>query len=136
MKKTFLTSPRDSLETRSTNRVRLFELDGSLPLLIYALSPLFLSATATAHDQFLVACIGTAVVLFFLGTWKSRFSSKSWWYSGLEFTLLGSACTIHRPCGYQRRGRGKPSSQSHVTVIVSRDIQNSFGGGCHWHFLK
>mmetsp|Transcript_20348 Transcript_20348/g.36193 ORF Transcript_20348/g.36193 Transcript_20348/m.36193 type:complete len:299 (+) Transcript_20348:90-986(+) len=67
-----------------------FLIFGTLPLLGYIFVPL-VHPTASQELLFLSACLSTMMVLFGLGTFKSRFSTQSWYRSGLEFLVLGSA---------------------------------------------
>uniref|UniRef100_A0A7S3LKX7 Uncharacterized protein n=2 Tax=Aplanochytrium stocchinoi TaxID=215587 RepID=A0A7S3LKX7_9STRA len=67
-----------------------FLIFGFLPLIGYAISPLLFNGMSET-TLFVVACGITMTVLFILGAFKSKFSTKSWVRSGLEFLLLGSA---------------------------------------------
>ena len=68
-----------------------FAFFGALPLLGYAIFP-GLFPGLSSDSLFLTACIVTAVVLFFMGSIKSFFSSQHWFKSGMETLLLGGAC--------------------------------------------
>eukprot|EP00527_Entomoneis_sp_CCMP2396_P004931 CAMPEP_0198142874 /NCGR_PEP_ID=MMETSP1443-20131203/5545_1 /TAXON_ID=186043 /ORGANISM="Entomoneis sp., Strain CCMP2396" /LENGTH=287 /DNA_ID=CAMNT_0043805987 /DNA_START=227 /DNA_END=1090 /DNA_ORIENTATION=+ len=68
-----------------------FAFFGTLPLLGYAIFPSFFP-DLDAQYLFLSACVVTAVVLFFLGSIKSFFSTQHWFQSGMETFLLGGAC--------------------------------------------
>lgn len=67
-----------------------FLVFGALPLFSYVLFPLF-APDLTEESMFTLACVVTGLVLFLLGSFKSKFSTNLWWKSGLEFLLLGSA---------------------------------------------
>jgi len=67
-----------------------FLIFGSVPLLAYIIA---LLAGASKENSkagfditFIIACFVTALTLFALGAFKSRFSSQRWWVSAL-FTL-------------------------------------------------
>lgn len=65
---------------------------GGLPLLFFTIiSNLF---HFSSNELFIFSFISTGFVLFLLGVCKSKFSSTSWQYSGIEFVLLGSTCAI------------------------------------------
>jgi len=67
-----------------------FLVFGMMPLLGYIIVPL---ATPDASSQvlFATACVMTLAVLFGLGSFKSRFSSHTWYHSGFEFLGLGGS---------------------------------------------
>ncbi|GBG25424.1 Vacuolar iron transporter 1 [Hondaea fermentalgiana] len=67
-----------------------FLIFGTMPLLGYLIVPLVVPDVSSSV-LFITAVIVTMLVLFILGSFKSAFSASSWWYSGLEFLLLGSA---------------------------------------------
>jgi DNA damage-binding protein 1 len=69
-----------------------FVLFGSLPLLPFLLTPHFY-ANGTQNDMFLYSCIATGISLFIVGSCKSSFSARGWFFSGLETVLLGGACS-------------------------------------------
>jgi VIT1/CCC1 family predicted Fe2+/Mn2+ transporter len=68
-----------------------FAIFGAMPLLGYVIIP---SAFPESSEEVLFssACIITAMVLFFMGTVKSGFSTQSWFQAGMETLLLGGAC--------------------------------------------
>ena len=68
-----------------------FLIFGMLPLLTYVAVPALSSSPVSHNVLFGVAVLVTTAVLFGLGSFKSTFSSSKWWYSGIEFLLLGSA---------------------------------------------
>jgi len=68
-----------------------FAVFGSMPLLGYIIIPVVFSSLGP-EPLFLAACAVTAVVLFILGSVKSRFCIQSWYSSGAETLLLGGAC--------------------------------------------
>lgn len=80
-----------------------FLIFGLVPLLVYAAVPFFFSG-ASSKSLFFVALFLTMVVLFSLGSFKSKFSASSWWQSGVEFMLLGTAAaTTSYVIGYYVR---------------------------------
>ena len=81
---------KDGLVTFSS-----FVLFGMLPIVGYAVIPAAAPAEmATPRVLFASACVITALCLFVLGAFKSKFSTMSWWRSGLEFLLLGGAVAV------------------------------------------
>ncbi|MDJ0922180.1 MAG: VIT1/CCC1 transporter family protein [Henriciella sp.] len=58
-----------------------FVLCGAVPLIpyLFGIGPVFTAAS-----------IGTGVVFFCIGALKSRWSSRSWWWSGLETLAIGA----------------------------------------------
>jgi len=67
-----------------------FLIFGMLPLFGYIVAPI-LNPDVSSLSLFMVASLVTMVVLFLLGAFKSQFSASTWYASGLEFLLLGSA---------------------------------------------
>ncbi|CAJ1961113.1 unnamed protein product [Cylindrotheca closterium] len=64
---------------------------GAMPLLGYVIIPA--SFPQLGNDTlFAAACIVTGLVLFFLGSVKSKFANMNWFTSGLETLLLGGCC--------------------------------------------
>jgi VIT1/CCC1 family predicted Fe2+/Mn2+ transporter len=68
-----------------------FAFFGALPLLGYVIIPLLFPELGP-NILFLTACFVTGIVLFFMGSVKSFFSSQHWFKCGLEALLLGGAC--------------------------------------------
>jgi VIT1/CCC1 family predicted Fe2+/Mn2+ transporter len=68
-----------------------FAFFGALPLLGYVLIPT-LFPNATVQMLFLSACCITGIVLFFMGSVKSFFSTQHWFRAGLETLILGGTC--------------------------------------------
>jgi len=64
---------------------------GAMPLLGYVIIP---GTFPDLDEQFLFisACVVTGIVLFFMGSVKSFFSSQNWFQAGVETLLLGGAC--------------------------------------------
>jgi len=71
-----------------------FIVNGLVPLLSYVL---FMPVTNNEGTLFGISCGLTALMLFILGCFKSRFTTKAWWHSGFEVLLLGS---ITAACAY------------------------------------
>ena len=66
-----------------------FLVCGSVPLLGFVA---FMPATSDASVLFGISCALTAAMLFLLGAFKARFTTRSWYASGAEILVLG-ACT-------------------------------------------
>lgn len=64
-----------------------FMVCGSVPLLGYVI---FLAVTDDPNTLFGISCGLTAATLFLLGALKSRYTTKSWWQSGLEILTVGA----------------------------------------------
>ena len=71
-----------------------FLVCGSVPLLGYIC---VMPVTNDANILFTISCCLTALMLFFLGALKSRFTAYSWWRSGLEVLVVGGSCAA---CAY------------------------------------
>lgn len=79
-----------------------FAVSGVLPLLVYALSPMFSASSSSSTSEgmeplsqatlFLWACVVTACALFAIGVVKASFVSRSWLGSGMETVVLGACC--------------------------------------------
>eukprot|EP00903_Cladosiphon_okamuranus_P015404 g14228.t1 len=71
-----------------------FAASGVLPLLVYALSPLFSNGDGPVSQGtlFFWACLVTAAALFTIGIVKSTFVSRSWVGSAMETMVLGGCC--------------------------------------------
>tara|TARA_R110002096_G_scaffold435128_1_gene659448 strand:+ start:2748 stop:3530 length:783 start_codon:yes stop_codon:yes gene_type:complete len=67
-----------------------FVLFGFVPLLIFV----FMRITSMELDGMFWACVLTGMTLFGLGVTKGRFSSVTWWKSGLEMLLLGGLAAV------------------------------------------
>lgn len=65
-----------------------FVLIGFIPLFSYLLKPL---TSLSNNHTFVLTSFLTLAALFFVGTVKSRFSAKSWIYSGLQTSIIGGA---------------------------------------------
>jgi len=76
-----------------------FAIFGSFPLLGYVMIPQYFPHLE--DYLFDTACVVTGMVLFFMGSIKSIFSSSKWWESGLETLLLGGACATIAYCAGQ-----------------------------------
>jgi vacuolar iron transporter family protein len=68
-----------------------FAFFGALPLLGYVLIPT-LFPNASEQWLFVSACCITGIVLFFMGSVKSFFSTQHWFRAGLETLILGGTC--------------------------------------------
>eukprot|EP00047_Mylnosiga_fluctuans_P002156 m.223402 g.223402 ORF g.223402 m.223402 type:complete len:335 (+) comp10922_c0_seq1:313-1317(+) len=66
-----------------------FVLFGFVPLLIFVIMSPF--SYSGFDPRFLVCCIVTGLTLFGLGVLKSRFSQQSWWWSGGQVLVNGTA---------------------------------------------
>jgi len=68
---------------------------GAFPLLSYAV--LKDIESLSEDDLFIISCCITAVMLFILGTLKTRFSIQKWWVGGSEILIMGSitACVAY-----------------------------------------
>ncbi len=66
-----------------------FQAIGLIPLMGYLLQMLLKWTNAQA--VFLGTAIATLLALFVVGTVKSRFSSRNWFFTGLETALIGGA---------------------------------------------
>lgn len=77
-----------------------FAAFGAMPLLGYVVIPV--TFPDLGEDRlFLAACIVTGLVLFFLGSVKSKFTNSHWTWSGMETLMLGGACaTVAFTIGY------------------------------------
>lgn len=64
-----------------------FLICGSVPLLGYVA---FMPVTSDTGILFGISCGLTAATLFLLGALKSRYTTKSWWLSGLEILIMGA----------------------------------------------
>lgn len=67
-----------------------FLIFGLIPLLSYLAFSTINFKTNKADALFAIACVLTAVALFTLGAIKSKFSTQSWWRSGLWVLLNGT----------------------------------------------
>lgn len=75
---------------------------GFIPLIGYTFKPLL---KFTDSQTFIATCIATICALFFVGTIKSRFTGKGWFFSGLETALIGGlAASIAYLVGFFLRG--------------------------------
>jgi len=81
-----------------------FATFGAMPLLGYVIIPA--SFPELGNDAlFTAACIVTALVLFLLGSVKSKFANMHWFSSGFETLLLGGCCaTVAFTIGYYVNG--------------------------------
>jgi DNA damage-binding protein 1 len=68
-----------------------FATFGAFPILGYVVFP-GLFPEASSEQLFGAACGVTGVVLFFLGSLKSKFGTHHWFMCGIETLLLGGAC--------------------------------------------
>mmetsp|Transcript_123165 Transcript_123165/g.184198 ORF Transcript_123165/g.184198 Transcript_123165/m.184198 type:complete len:288 (+) Transcript_123165:148-1011(+) len=68
-----------------------FATFGAMPLLGYVIIPITFSNLGS-DALFKSACIVTGLVLFLLGSVKSRFANSHWFWSGTETLLLGGTC--------------------------------------------
>lgn len=68
-----------------------FATFGAFPILGYVVFPSTFP-DATPNQLFGAACGVTGVVLFFLGSLKSKFGNSNWLICGIETLLLGGAC--------------------------------------------
>jgi len=68
-----------------------FAAFGAMPLLGYVIIPV---SFPDLDEQvlFKAACAVTGLMLFFLGSLKSKVSASNWFYSGCETLLLGGTC--------------------------------------------
>ena len=64
-----------------------FLICGSVPLVGYVA---FMPITSETGTLFGISCGLTAATLFLLGALKSRYTTKSWWLSGLEILIMGA----------------------------------------------
>eukprot|EP01036_Dinobryon_divergens_P029162 gene29162-38225_t len=64
---------------------------GVIPLLAFAAGPLNI---LSEENQYFVSAAGSIVILFVLGSLKSRFGSGSWICCGVESAVLGAICAI------------------------------------------
>lgn len=77
-----------------------FATFGTMPLLGYVIIPASFSELGN-QTLFTAACFVTGLVLFFLGSVKSKFANMNWFSSGLETLLLGGCCaTVAFTIGY------------------------------------
>lgn len=63
-----------------------FAVFGFVPLLSYVIARLIPGLQA---QTFVIACILTAIMLFVLGTLKTRITARKWFSSGLEMLVVG-----------------------------------------------
>ena len=73
-----------------------FCLFGLLPLLVYVYAAIW-DPSLPAHILFITAGVIAGTSLFIVGAIKSKYSTLSWQYSGLETTILGGICAV---CAY------------------------------------
>mmetsp|Transcript_960 Transcript_960/g.2264 ORF Transcript_960/g.2264 Transcript_960/m.2264 type:complete len:301 (-) Transcript_960:654-1556(-) len=67
---------------------------GFFPLLGYCIFP-FAFPHMSDHTLFVIACVFSGLTLFALGAVKSMFSVKTWYTSGFEMLIIGSAvCAV------------------------------------------
>jgi len=80
--------------TKSLYTFFSFIFFGAIPLFTYLLLPHF---DIVKNNTFLTACILTGFTLFFLGSFKTRFTDRHWIVSGIEMIFLGgvSACIAY-----------------------------------------
>lgn len=71
-----------------------FLVFGSIPLLGYILLPLLFAESLHPDHLLIIASVVTALSLFILGCFKSKFSTKKWYEAGLEFLLLGGLVAL------------------------------------------
>ena len=64
---------------------------GVIPLLSFAAGPLNI---LSEDSQYFVSATGSLVILFILGSLKSKFGSGSWFCCGVESAVLGAICAI------------------------------------------
>jgi len=84
---------------------------GAMPLLGYVIIPVLLPDMDESH-LFTAACLVTGLVLFFLGSVKSKFTNSHWSWSGMETLMLGGACaTVAFTIGY------------YVNKVVGEDVE-------------
>jgi VIT1/CCC1 family predicted Fe2+/Mn2+ transporter len=62
---------------------------GIVPLIVFAAGPLNIFSD---EDQYTASVVLSLVVLFVLGSLKSKFGSGNWLYCGFESLALGGAC--------------------------------------------
>lgn len=62
-----------------------FCLFGAIPLLPYLLK---------IHNSYVISCSLTSVCFFAIGSFKSRWSLKAWWSSGLQTLILGTIAAL------------------------------------------
>lgn len=75
-----------------------FVLIGFIPLFVYTFSPIFQLSEKIA---FIATSLATLSALFLVGIVKSKFSTRNWFVSGLETSLIGGiAATIAYLIGY------------------------------------
>jgi VIT1/CCC1 family predicted Fe2+/Mn2+ transporter len=67
-----------------------FVVFGFVPLLVFVVQRF----TGLNIDSLLWACVLTGATLFGLGVAKGRFSSVSWWRSGMEMLFLGGLAAV------------------------------------------
>ena len=67
---------------------------GSLPLLSYVAIPAMFPSALSHGELTTCAVVVTCLTLFVLGSFKARFSTRSWVVLGCESTLLGGACAF------------------------------------------
>jgi len=72
--------------TKSLYTFFSFIIFGAIPLFTYLLLPYF---DIVKNNTFFAACILTGFTLFFLGSFKTRFTDRHWIMSGLEMIFLG-----------------------------------------------
>ena len=65
---------------------------GSLPLLSFVLIPMMFPSTHSRNLNIIVAICVTLGTLFILGSFKARWSNRSWMILGIEAMGLGGAC--------------------------------------------
>ena len=65
-----------------------FLVNGLVPLLGYVA---FMPAGFEKETLFYISCSLTATMLFVLGAVKSRFTTRTWYWSGLEILGMGAA---------------------------------------------
>jgi len=68
-----------------------FILIGLVPLCAYLLQPLL---NLTDEQAFLSTILGTIGALFIVGTVKTRFSSRHWFFAGLETAAVGGVAAL------------------------------------------
>jgi len=81
-----------------------FATFGAMPLLGYVIIPACFPELGN-ESLFTAACFVTGIVLFFLGSVKSKFANMNWFMSGLETLLLGGVCaTVAFTIGFYVNG--------------------------------